>query len=108
MTALGYKHPRDGCARGEATVWTAVRVVILPDTLAFWADHLGWMRQEGYRGNSNIWRHPDQPAIKVPHNDRIADYNSVVADLLKSFSTASGKSIGDLMREMSTDPPKVI
>ena len=103
-----YKHPRDGVKRGEATVFPAVRVVILPETLAQWAEHLGWTRQEAYGRHANIWRHPDHPVIKVPTHDRVADYSSVVWDLLGDFARAAGKSIGDVMREMSTDAPRVI
>lgn len=91
-------------------------VDIAVETLAERAEYYGWVRQEGYRGVANVWRAPDAvrgannfvlPEIIIPTTEQIADYDAIVGDLVIVFSLAAGKTILEMLADLSTTEPKL-
>ena len=81
---------------------------VSPSALAAYANAAGWELTESFGDHSNVYVHRGEPEIVVPRTQRIADYTSVVAQLIDIFASAAKVSPVSLYRDISIADRDVI
>ncbi|MCF7994905.1 MAG: hypothetical protein K9L88_08705 [Chromatiaceae bacterium] len=73
---------------------------ITPAALAAYACGEGWARLEAYGQHADVYSHPDRPELIIPRTDALADYASVVAQLIAILAETSGRDALALYRDL--------
>lgn len=81
---------------------------ISPSALAAYANVAGWEFSETFGDHSNVYTHIEEPEIVVPRTQRIADYTTVVSQLIDIFAAAAKVSPLSLYRDISIADRDVI
>jgi len=61
---------------------------ITPAALTAYVRGEGWVRLEAYGQHADVYSHPDRPELIIPRTDTLADYASVVAQLIAILADA--------------------
>jgi hypothetical protein len=64
---------------------------VSPTALAAYARGEGWQKAEAYGTHADVYQAADKPEIILPRTDRLADYSSVVSQLVTIFAEATGR-----------------
>jgi len=73
---------------------------ITPAALTAYVRGEGWVRLEAYGQHADVYSHPDRPELIIPRTDTLADYASVVAQLVAILAEASGRDALALYRDL--------
>ncbi len=77
-------------------------MAVSPAALSAYARGAGWRRHESYRAYSDIYISESQPEIVVPRTERLGDYASVVATLIRAFADVAGQDESSVYRSLVT------
>ena len=83
-------------------------LAVSPSALSAYARTAGWSRQEPYRVHSDVYVGEDRPEIIVPRTDHLGDYASVVATLIETFASISGRDELAVYRSLVTSDRDVV
>ena len=83
-------------------------LAVSPTALSAYAHAAGWRKHETYRVHSDIYVGDDRPEIIVPRTERLGDYASVVAKLIKMFAHVRGQDETSVYRSLVTTDRDVI
>lgn len=73
---------------------------ITPAALAAYVRGEGWERLEPYGQHADVYAHPHQPELIIPRTQAIADYASVVAELIATLTEATERDALTLYRDL--------
>ncbi len=73
---------------------------ITPAALIAYARSEGWERLEGYGSHADVYAHPDRPELIIPRTDALADYASVVAELIAILGETSDRDEFAVYRDL--------
>ena len=73
---------------------------VSPAALAAYARIAGWQRQEPYRVHSDVYIGKAKPEIIVPRTERLGDYASIVATLIKTFAEITDQDETTIYRDL--------
>jgi len=74
---------------------------ISPAAISAYARAEGWMWQEAYGAQSDIYAAPGKPELVIPRTKDIGDYASVVAQLLKIYARQANRDELTLYRDLT-------
>ncbi|MCY4674666.1 MAG: hypothetical protein OXD43_13035 [Bacteroidetes bacterium] len=83
-------------------------LAVSPTALSAYAHAAGWKRHEAYRVHSDIYVGDDRPEVIVPRTERLGDYASVVAELIKVFAHVGGQDETSVYRSLVTADRDII
>ena len=83
-------------------------LTISPAALSAYARTAGWRRDEPYREHSDVYVGESRPEIIVPRTERLGDYASVVATLIDTFASVTGKDELSVYRSLTTADRDVV
>ena len=83
-------------------------LAVSPSALSAYARTAGWSLHESYREHSDIYVGEALPEIIVPRTERLGDYASVVATLIKTFARVAERDELSLYRDLATCDRDVI
>ena len=83
-------------------------LAVSPAALSAYARVAGWSRKERYRVHSDIYAGEARPEIIVPRTERLGDYASVVATLIKTFANVAGQDELTMYRSLVTADRDVV
>ncbi len=83
-------------------------LAVSPGALSAYARSVGWTRHEPYRMHSDVYIGEQLPEVIVPRTERLGDYASVVASLIKMFATVARQDEMTVYRSLVTADRDVI
>ena len=83
-------------------------LAVSPAALSAYARVAGWSRKEPYRVHSDVYAGKARPEIIVPRTERLGDYASVVATLIKTFANVAGHDELTVYRSLVTADRDVV
>lgn len=83
-------------------------LAVSPVALSAYARAAGWSRHEPYRAHSDVYVGDELPEIIIPRTERIGDYASVVATLIRSFANVAGRDELTVYRSLVTTDRDVV
>ncbi|MDE0170133.1 MAG: hypothetical protein OXS29_11535 [bacterium] len=83
-------------------------LAVSPGALSAYARSAGWSRHEPYRVHSDVYIGEELPEIIVPRTERLGDYASVVASLIKMFATVARQDEVTVYRLLATADRDVV